>query len=89
MLATHQKTKRVEGPTIKEAILKFWEEWPSSTIYASVLIAHVRATVYPRRPFDGTILRKLRELRSEGRLNYKVIDNQKAIYCKIPVRREK
>jgi len=32
---------------------------------------------------DGTITRKLRKLRIDGNINYKVIDNRKALYKKI------
>jgi hypothetical protein len=32
---------------------------------------------------DGTILRRLREVREDGRINYEVEDNQRSIYRKL------
>ncbi len=36
-----------------------------------------------RSPMDGTVLRRLRELRAEGILNYRVFDTHKSLYEKI------
>lgn len=66
--------------TIKTATLMEFTHYPSSIIPISEIISNVRADVFPRTPFDGTILRKLRELRQEGKVDYEVIDRKKAIY---------
>lgn len=57
-----------------------FKHYPKDIIPILDIITYVRADVFPRKPFDGSILRKLRELRQEGKLDYVVIDRKKALY---------
>lgn len=68
--------------SVQKATLKAFQKMPD-IFNTSDLISTVRSDL--NRPFvyDSTILRKLRILRSENRLNYKCIDNKKSIYKKI------
>ena len=65
-------------------VLESFEELPNEFSLLS-LIAEARQKT--GRPYltDGTITRRLRELRSEGKINFKVIDNHKSIYKKLEV----
>lgn len=47
------------------------------------LIRAVRAITGREHLMDGTILRRLRELREDGFINYEVFDTQKAKYKKL------
>ena len=73
---TKQKKKSVRRVTYEVYLLMTKE------FAANDLITNVRLKL--GRPYlrDGTILRRLRELRSNGLLNYKVIDHAKSIYYK-------
>ena len=66
--------------TIKTATLMEFKHYPNNIIPISEIISNVRVDVFPRTPFDGTILRKLRELRQEGKVDYVVIDRKRALY---------
>ena len=66
--------------TIKQATLTEFTNYPKSIIPIAHIISFVRTDVFPRAPFDGTILRKLRELRQEGKIDYEVIDRKRSLY---------
>lgn len=53
--------------------------------YAPTFCQRVQA--YTKRPYlmDGTILRRLRELRADGEINYRVVDSETSRYAKIVV----
>lgn len=52
----------------------------SFSVYA--VLSRVRSICERPELMDGTILRRLRELREDGRINFICIDNHKAIYQK-------
>ncbi len=70
--------------TVREAVRRSFNELPK-VFHLLDLIKETR--VKTERPMltDGTITRRLRELRAdqESIVNYEVIDNHKAIYRKI------
>ena len=72
--------------TIREAVYKAFKEM-NEEFSILTLIKNVR--VYTERPklTDGSITKRLRELRLDFELNYEVIDNKKAIYRKLNVRK--
>ena len=69
--------------TIKHAVIEVLGNYPNgATIEGITLIENVRRLVSPKRPFDGSIFRKLREVRKEGKANYHCIDRAKSLYRK-------
>ena len=80
----HNPIVKAKKITVKTAVLESFEEFLPVFRLLS-LIADVRQKT--GRPYltDGTITRRLRELRSEGKINFKVIDNHKSIYEKLQV----
>ena len=51
--------------------------------HAIIFVMKVRVRLGRPGCMDGTIMRRLRELRSSGEINYKVINSEFAIYEKI------
>ena len=80
----HNPIVKAKKLTVKTMVLESFEELPDefSLLY---LIVKVRQKVGRAYLTDGTITRRLRELRSEGKINFKVIDNHKSIYKKLEV----
>ena len=68
--------------TVRQSVKDSFFELPDKFSVLQ-LIAKVREKT--NRPYltDGTLLRRLRELRSDGELDYRVIDTVRAIYEKI------
>ena len=58
-------------------------EASGETFHAIIFVMNVRIRLCRPACMDGTILRRLRELRSNGEINYRVNDNELAIYEKI------
>ena len=52
-------------------------------VHGLTLIGRTRAITHRPALNDGTIFRKLRKLRADGKLNYKVKNHQLSIYEKI------
>lgn len=67
--------------TVKNAVFSAWES-SGRIVHAIILIETVRGITARPMLHDGTILRKLRELRSEGKLDYIVKSKQYSIYEK-------
>ena len=75
---------KTKTPSIKKTILKAWEKLPDSFgAFTLFLMVKNELKEHKKYPFDGTISRRLRELREDGLLDYRVIDNAKSIYEKI------
>ncbi len=70
--------------TVIKATLKAYND--ESEFFSAPLFCE-RVKAYTGRPFlmDGTILRRLRELRGNGTINYKVIDSESSRYKKYVV----
>jgi len=70
--------------SVKDATLQTWNDSPD-VIHMVIFYLNVRRlTTRPALP-DGTISRRLRELRAEGKVNYEVINSELSIYQKIPL----
>lgn len=54
-----------------------------SHFYAIIFVMNVRIRLGRPACMDGTIMRRLRELRANGEIDYKVINSEFAIYEKI------
>jgi len=69
--------------TIKEKALNIYKEMPN-IFYGVHFINRVRnnASLSNKYPYDSTIMRMLRYLRMEGKIDYEVIDRQKSLYKK-------
>jgi len=67
--------------TIKKVTQEVYEKMPKQ-FSAPLLCRKVRVKLN-RPTMDGTILRRLRELRADGITPYKIFDNQKSIYEKL------
>lgn len=80
------KTTNERVMTIKKAIQIIWQELPENfkgfTFY---LMVKSKMQQYEKYPYDGTIARRMRELRDDNIINYRVTDNNKSMYQKIDV----
>jgi hypothetical protein len=75
-------------PLGKQSVRSAIEDlFPIMPIRFSTIHLHTLVTKRINRPmlFHDTTLRKLRELREEGKINFKNIDKAKSIYLKEPV----
>ena len=70
--------------SVQKSVFKAFNMMPE-TFYTSKLIEAVRIDINRPYVYDGTVLRKLRTLRSNGVLNYKCIDIKKSIYKKLEI----
>lgn len=66
--------------TIRKSVLKAYNKLPDR--FEAARLCNLTRDIIGRRPMDGTILRRLRELRADGVLMYKAVDPSKAIYQK-------
>jgi len=66
---------------IKKAILRYLSAI-DKTFYGTVLIEYVR-DVTGATCYDDTIMRVLRQMRSDGEVRYKFINKRKSIYQKV------
>jgi hypothetical protein len=73
----------VTGPaTVYDATRLAYNQIGATEFPVRALLTRVRSITERPELMDGTILRRLRELRDDG-VNYEVIDNHKAIYRKL------
>ena len=70
--------------TIKECIMLFWDDL-SPEFYSLTLINKVRIMTNRPQVFDGSILRKMRELKQEGVIDFVCISHSKSQYRKMPI----
>lgn len=71
----------VKTCTVRKATLTAFNQMPKR--FASLTICLTVRSIQNKRTMDGTILRRLRELREEGLTPYKVLNSDKGIYEKI------
>lgn len=75
-------TKQHKGTmSVSKATLKAFEE-SEQVIYAPLFCGKVKQILGRPMCMDGTILRKLRELRNKGMLNYTCSNSEASIYRK-------
>lgn len=67
--------------TLEKAVRDAFHSMPSR-FHASDFVDRVNQ-IYYSNSHAGTILRDLRRARGQGKLNYKVIDHNKALYEKV------
>ena len=67
--------------SVSQATLKAFEE-SENVIYAPLFCSKVKQILNRPMCMDGTILRKLRELRNKGMLNYTCSNKEASIYRK-------
>lgn len=68
--------------TVYDAVRLAYNQIMSKEFPVRALLTRVRSICERPELMDGTILRRLRELREDGRINFICIDNHKAIYQK-------
>lgn len=70
---------------VREAVLSFMENPHIEGLFGGEeLIDYVRSCLPCwKKTFDGTILRELRLLRQQGKVNYRVICKKKSLYRKL------
>lgn len=68
--------------TVYDAVLLAYNQIASKSFYVHAILNRVRSICERPELMDGTILRRLRELREDGKINFTCIDNHKAIYQK-------
>jgi hypothetical protein len=75
-------TKQHKGTmSVSKATLKAFEE-SEQVIYAPLFCSKVKQILGRPMCMDGTILRKLRELRAKGLVNYTCSNSEASIYRK-------
>lgn len=67
--------------TVKEATLQAFNEMPEE-FHILQLCRKVKNITHRPNLMDGTITRKLRELREDGQITYEVSDRSKSFYLK-------
>ena len=68
--------------SIKEWIMIFWNDLPTE-FYSLGLINKIRIHTDRPQVFDGSILRKMRELKQEGKIDFDCINRKESKYRKI------
>ena len=74
--------KKKSDITVLDAVRIEYEAM-NKTFHAIIFVMKVRVRLGRPGCMDGTIMRRLRELRANGEINYKVINSEFAIYEKI------
>lgn len=69
---------------IKQTIQDYWEDLPIE-FYSLNLIKYVRLVCDRPKIFDGSILRKMRELKQDGRIDFECVDHARSKYRRIPI----
>lgn len=67
--------------TIRKATKATFDEMPR--IFGALQLCRIVRRKLQRQTIDGTILRRLRELRADGEANYKVFDSNESKYIKL------
>ena len=73
----------VGNPTVYDATKLAYNQIESNEFPIRALLSRVRNICERPELMDGTILRRLRELKADGQLNYRLEDNHRAIYQKL------
>jgi len=66
--------------TVRQATLQAYRQMPRR--FSSLTLCLTVRSIQNKRTMDGTILRRLRELRNEGVAFYKVINSGQGVYEK-------
>ena len=74
--------KDIQPASILMATFIAYNEIPRQEFHGNDLVRRVRILTERPELYDGSITKRLRELRHDGRLNYDVIDNAKSLYRK-------
>lgn len=70
------------NPTVYDAVLLSFNQIMSRNFPVHAILNRTRSICERPELMDGTILRRLRELREDGKINFTCIDKHKAIYQK-------
>lgn len=73
----------VGNPTVYDATKLAFNQIEAKEFPIRALLGRVRNICERPELMDGTILRRLREVREDGGINYEIADNHKAIYRKL------
>ena len=66
--------------TVRKAVQQAYDQMPKR--FSSLSICMTARSILNKMTMDGTILRRLRELREDGLASYKVVNSAKGIYEK-------
>ena len=72
----------VGNATVYDAVHLAFNQIAGKEFSVHAVLSRVRSICERPELMDGTILRRLRELREDGKINFICIDNHKAIYQK-------
>ena len=72
----------VGNATVYDAVHLAFNQITAESFSVHAILSRVRSICERPDLMDGTILRRLRELREDGKINFTCIDNHKAIYQK-------
>lgn len=73
----------VGNATVYDAVHLAFNQIGSKSFPVQAIVNRTRSICERSELMDGTILRRLREVREDGRINYEVEDNQRSIYRKL------
>lgn len=76
-----QLTMQLKVMGCKKAVIAAWDKMPQR--FSALTLCLETRRIMSKMTMDGTILRRLRELRESGRCVYKVVDPVNSIYEKI------
>ena len=69
--------------TTKEAVLTVWQSMKTGKFTGISFIKEVKELLNKPLIYDDTVMRNLRRLRTDNKLNYKVDNIKKSIYNKL------
>ena len=72
----------VGNATVYDAVHLSFNQISGKSFPVHSVLSRVRSICERPELMDGTILRRLRELREDGKINFTCVDNHKAIYQK-------
>jgi hypothetical protein len=70
------------GTSVIDAVLQVYDQM-DTTFHGVILIERVRVIIGRFLCYDGSILRDLRRLREDGKINYRVKNTELSIYEKL------
>ena len=73
----------VGNATVYDAVHLAFNQITGKSFPVQAIVNRTRSICERSELMDGTILRRLRELREAGHINYEIADNHKAIYRKL------
>lgn len=72
-----------DNSSIGKCILNVWNEMPEDSFKGIELVNKVKRKMNTPNRYADTILRSMRKLREDNKINFKVLDKDKSVYVKL------